>query len=129
MAEMLLDATVFIDYRGGDAGARAIFQRVIEGEIKASVSPVTVFELWGRAGFDRDTEMGYFGMLTFLEEAPLSLEAAKVAGRWLASTGEEERESLGRVALVAATARERGEKVCTRNLEAYARFYAEAVDY
>ena len=129
MAEMLLDATVFRDYRVGDPGARAIIEQVIEGSRTASVSPLTVFELWGGLPLDRRTEMGYAGMLGFLETAPLSPEAAKVAGRWIASLDEADRTRLTPLALVAATAIERGEPICTREPESFRVFGVEAVGY
>ena len=129
MADMLLDSTLFRDYREGDPGARAIIERVMAGEISASVSPMTVFDLLGSGGLDRRAEMGYTGMLSFLEEAPLTAEAAKMAGIWMASVEEEERDGLSRFALIAATAKERGEPVCTRNAESFSRFDSEVVGY
>ena len=46
MADMMLDATVFLDYRAGHQGARAIVEQIVEGARTASVSPLTLFELW-----------------------------------------------------------------------------------
>ena len=128
MADMMLDATVFLDYRAGHQGARAIVEQIVEGARTASVSPLTLFELW-REGLDRRTEIGYAGMLDFMEIAPLSPDAAKVAGVWIASVESESRAELLPAALVAATARERGEPVCTRNAEAFSLFYPEIVGY
>ena len=129
MAEMLLDTTLFRDYRRGVPGARAIVERILEGDTTASVAPLTVSELWSDAGFDRRTEIAFAGLLSFLEQAPLSAEAAKVAGIWIASLDEDERDALARYALIAATARERGEPVCTSDPEPYSRFYSEVVGY
>ena len=129
MSNVLLDTTVFHDYRGGDEAARALVERIMNGEITASVSPLTVLHLWADPGFDRPTEIGYFGMLSFIEEAPLSVSAAKEAALWLKSVEEEEREGLTHFALVAATASQRGEAICTRNPEPYTRFYSEILGY
>ena len=129
MAEWLLDTTVFRDYRMGDTGARAVMEQILEGEITASVSPLTILELWGVGGLDRKSEIGYAGLLAFLEEAPLSNEAAKTAGVWIAALDEQERTQLTRVALMAAIAKERGELICTRDAEPFGRFYAEVVGY
>ena len=129
MADLLLDAAVLQDYRREGPGARAVIERVIIGEVTASASPLTVFELWSAGDLDRRAEIGLVGVLSFLEEAPLSIEAAKTAGVWLASVEEPERAALWRYALVAATAQERGEPVCTREQESYARFYSELVSY
>ena len=129
MAELMLDTTVFHDYRAGHSGARALIERIMSGQITASISPFTVFELWGSSELDRRTEIGYVGMLRFLEEASLSHEAAKVAAIWVAPLDEAERSRLTRYALVAATARERGEPICTRNNEHFSRFNSEVVGY
>ncbi len=129
MAEMLLDVTVFEDYRSGHPGARSIMERVLAGELAASVASLTVFDLWRSHGFDRRAEIGYSGMLSFLEEAPLSVDAAKTAGIWLASVPAPERDGLARVALIAAVANERDEPICTRNPVPFSRFYPNLVDY
>ena len=129
MAEMMLDATVFRDYRVGDPGARAIIEQVMGGSRTASISPLTVFELWGGGDLDRRAEIGYAGMLGFLEVASLSTEAAQAAGVWILSIEPDERDGLARVALVAATAQERGEPICTRNAHQFSRFNSEVMDY
>ena len=129
MADMLLDTTVLQDYRRGNPGARAVIEQVMEAKITASVSPLTVFRLWSGPGVDRRAEIGYVGMLSRLETAPLSAEAAKVAGIWIASVDETERDELGHYALVAATARERGEPICTSNPDPFSRFDAQIVPY
>ena len=129
MTEMLLDQTVFEDYRDGHAGARSIMEKVLAGELAASVSSLTVFDLWRSPGFDRRAEIGYSGMLSFLDEAPLSVDAAKTAGVWLASVGDGEREALARFALIAAVASEREEPICTRNPVPFSRFYSRLVEY
>ena len=67
--------------------------------------------------------------MTFLEVAPVSIEAAKAAGIWIGAVGRDERLSLERFALIAATARERGEPVCTRDAQTFGRFYSELIVY
>ncbi len=129
MADMLLDASVFRDYRRGDAGARAIIERIIKGEVKASISPLTVFELWSGTGFDRQTEIGYTSLLKFLDEAPVTVEAARIAGIWVAPLYYDERLSFTQVALIAATAKTRDEPVLTRHTEEFERFYSNVIEY
>lgn len=129
MGDVLLDATVFLDYRNGVQGARSLFDQIVRKELSASVSPFTVFQLWGRGDLDRQAEMGYTSMLTFLEEAPLTIQAAKTAGLWIASLPSEERGALMSYALLVATATERGEQICTRNMEPYRRFPSELREY
>ncbi len=129
MTDMLLDITVFQDYVQGDEDARAIISQVIEGTKTAAISPLILSELWRDPCLDRKTEIGYVAMLSFLEDAPLSAEAAKTAGLWIASVEEAERNNLAYFALVAATARERGEPICTRNQELFSKFYSDFVEY
>ena len=126
---MILDLTVFEDYRDGHAGARTIMEKVIAGEATASVASLTVFDLWRSPGFDRRVEIVYLGMLSFLEEASLSVDAARRAGVWLAYVPDAEREALTRPALIAAIAGEREEPVCTRDPAPFSRFYSNLIDY
>ena len=129
VADMLLDATVFHDYRRGDAGARAIIEQIIEGEVKASISPLTVFDLWSGTGFDRQTEIAYTGLLKFLDEAPVTAEAARIAGIWVAPLYYDERLSFAQVALIAATAQIRDEPILTSHPELFERFYSNVIEY
>ena len=129
MADFMLDTTVFADYREGDPSAKAIIERVIAGESTASISSATVFELWGSAWFDRRLEIGIVGMLRFVEEAPITIEAAKLAGAWMQGTTDQDDPRLQIIALVAATAKTRGEPVITRQDDIFARFYTEIISY
>ena len=129
LADILLDATVFLDYRNGVQGARTLFEQIVRKEVSASVSPFTVFQLWGRADLDRQAEMGYTSMLAFLDDAPLTVQAAKTAGLWIASIPPEERGGLLSYALLVATAAERGEQICTRNMEPFRHFPSELREY
>ena len=129
LADILLDATVFLDYRNGVQGAHTLFEQIVRKEVSASVSPFTVFQLWGRADLDRQAEMGYTSMLAFLDDAPLTVQAAKTAGLWIASIPPEERGGLLSYALLVATAAERGEQICTRNMEPFRHFPSELREY
>jgi len=129
MTDMLLDVSVFYDHGRGDPRAQAIIQRILSGDTTASVSPITLFELWRSPDLDRRTEIRYVSMVTFLEEAPLTAEAAKMAGVWIADVEDDERERLSRYALIAATARERGEPIATNDTEPFSRFHPELVEY
>ena len=129
MADLMLDSTVFRDHQSGDPGARALVERIIDGSVTAAASPVTLFELWRAPDLDRQAEIGYVGILSFLEEAPLSVEAAKIAGIWLASVDEDERPGLTTVALIAASAHERKESIATSNPGPFNRFDSETIGY
>ncbi len=129
MADFLLDASVFRAYLGGDRSARRVVDRVLDGSETAAVSSATVFELWFDPALDRRTEMALTALVGFVEVAPLSAEAAKRAGLLLAVRDTNGRESLGYPALVAATALERGEPICTLEADRYSDFGVELVVY
>ena len=126
---MLIDSTVFRDYRVGDAGALNIINQVMDGTISASISPLTVLNLWSNTHLNRRQEIGYTGILNFLHNVPLSQQAAKQAGVWLSSIPEESRGKLSYFALIAATARENEMAICTRNQELFGKFCSEFIDY
>ena len=129
MADILVDNTLFEDFRKGDGGARDMIDKIIDGEITAAISPLTVFHLWNDSELDRRTEISYSSILAFLEEAPFTVAASKQAGLWIASTNAEDRGRLVYFAMVAATARERGEVICTRNSEPYGNFQSDLTAY
>ena len=104
MADMLLDASLFRAYLGGDRSARRVVDRVLEGSETAAVSSVTVFELWRDPDLDRRTEMALTALIGFVEVAPLSADAAKRAGLLLAARDNGNGASVGNHALVAAVA-------------------------
>ncbi len=127
---MLLDGTVLRGWLEGDEGALAVIRRIADGSITASISPVTVVELWGSPDLDRKAEIRYAAILSFLEEATLSVPAARTAGIWLASLDSQSGQgALVSRALVAATAKERGEPVCTLDAEAFRRFDCETAEW
>ena len=100
-----------------------------KASITASISPVTVVELWGSPDLDRKAEIRYSAILSLMEEAPLSVPAARTAGMWLASLGSQAGGGvLVSRALVAATANEREEPVCTRDAESFSQFDCEVVE-
>ena len=68
MADALFDTTVFIDAYNGHQGAEHLVQQVITGARTASVSPISVFELWLRS-MTRREEMRHRALLALLEEA------------------------------------------------------------
>ena len=129
MADMLLDITLFHDYLKGVPAALSIVDQIIDGSATASVSSVTVYELWRDPSLDRKTEMAYVALLSFLEEAPLSVEAAKRAGLLLAELDDERRNLLSYHALVASVAQERGEPICASASEEFLALHADVTGY
>ena len=129
MADMLLDITVFNDLKTGDPDARKVVERILDGEAKAAVSPLTVCELWRSSGIDRRTEIGFLSVLRFVEEVAPDLEDARTAGLWLADSELDGRRDASCVAMTAATAKRLGIPICTRDTEAFADFDVEVTSY
>ena len=130
MADVLLDITVFKDLKAGDLDARKIVEGILDGEIRAAASPMTVCELWRSSEIDRRTEIGFLSVLRFVEEVTPVLEDARTAGLWLAgSEVEYGRRDPSCVAIAAATAKRLGIPICTRDAEAFASFDVEVTSY
>ena len=134
MADMLLDRTLFDDLRSGDPAARAMVESILDGDIQAAISPLTVCELWQSGDIDRRTEIGFLSVLRFVEEAPPDIETARTAGLWVADHQKSdeavssERE-VSHIALVAATAMRLGVPICTRAADVFAQFDVEIAAY
>ena len=134
MADMLLDRTLFDDLRSGDPAARAMVESILDGDIQAAISPLTVCELWQSGDIDRRTEIGFLSVLRFVEEAPPDIETARTAGLWVADYRKSdeavssERE-VSHIALVAATAMRLGVPICTRAADVFAQFDVEIAAY
>ena len=129
MTELILDITVFEDLRKGDPEAMGIFDRIVVGEIKASVCPLTLYRLWSSPDFDRRMEIGYTGMMSFLDEATLSPSASKLAGIWVGSENGSISPDAAYYAMLSAIAKERDETICTRNPAPFLRFYPSVFEY
>lgn len=129
MADMLLDLTLFDDLRQGDTEARKIVEAILDGEIKAAVSPMTVCELWHRGEIDRRAEIGFLSVLRFVEEVAPDVEVARTAGLWLADLDLDSGRDSTCVAVAAATAKRLAIPVCTRDPESFSPFDVEIKDY
>ncbi len=116
-----MDTTVLVDFFDGDAGARAIIEPILDGDTSAAYSPITTFEIWFGLSSPEE-QVRFSAILNALEFAPLSDAAARVAATWLKGTSPRRAEALFRDALIAATARERGETIITGNVRDFARF-------
>ena len=129
MADVLLDITIFNDLKAGDPDARKVVEGILDGEIKAAASPLTVCELWRGSGIDRRTEIGFLSVLRFVEEVAPAIEDARTAGLWLADLDVDGRRDASCVAIAAATAKRLGIPICTRDAEAFASFDVEITSY
>ena len=129
MADMLLDITLFNDLRRGDPEARRIVEAILDGEVKAAVSPLTVCELWHSGEIDRRAEIGFLSVLRFVEEVAPDIETARIAGLWLAESPVEHPRDASCVAMTAATAKQLDVPICTRDAEAFEQFDIEVTLY
>jgi predicted nucleic acid-binding protein len=128
VASALLDTSFFIDLWNGDPGARRVWRDILSGVTSCAYSPVTTFELWVKDISDAEATF-YRGLFSLLESADLTQEAARFAANLLRGMRRNQRERLFRDALIAATARIRGEILYTRNLGDFHRFDIEVRTY
>lgn len=129
MADMLLDVTLFDDLRRGDVEARKIVEGILDGEVAAAISPMTVCELWHRGGIDRRAEIGFLSVLRFVEEIAPDIDTARTAGLWLADSDLDSGRDASCVAVAAATAKQLDIPVCTRDTDSFGRFEVEITSY
>lgn len=129
MADMLLDITLFDDLRRGDVEARKVIEGILDGEVAAAISPMTVCELWHRGGIDRRAEIGFLSVLRFVEEIAPNIDAARTAGLWLADSDLSSGRDAACVAVAAATAKQLDIPICTRDLDSFNRFDVEITTY
>ena len=80
---VLLDKSILDEYRLGGNEAVNLITQIISGKIEASISSVTVLEIWMDPALDRRMEIGFAGLLEFLREIPLDNDCAKKAGQLL----------------------------------------------
>jgi len=124
MSSFLFDTCLFIDYWNGDSAAQSLVNDVMTGKVSASFSTITATELWQYSSLSRKEEIQYLALTKFfLIEAPLTNTAAIQAGQWLRSLSRSTRRRVSADALIAATAKERGEVIRTRNVREIKRFY------
>ena len=129
MTDILLDTTLFDDLRKGDSEAHKIVEAILEGEVHAVVSPMTVCELWRSEDMDRRVEIGYLGVLRFVKEALPDIEIARTAGLWLTNSHQDTQRDPACIAIVAATATRLGIPICTRDADAFRPFGVEISSY
>ena len=129
MTDALLDTTFFIDLHRGHLGAHRVWDKIEAGNLTASFSTITAFELWLGEHVSRAEELFYLALFNLLEEATLTVSAAVRAALWLRSFPENLSERFIRDALIAASALERGEVVYTQNVRDFQRFYADVKRY
>lgn len=129
MADALFDTSLFVDYVRGDEKAQELFAKVVSGEMTASYSPVTIAELWQGEMSGRQEIIQYEALLTAMGEVSLTSRIAKIAGGGLREVTGKRRIKLFADALIAATAKDRGEVIYTRNIKDMKLFYNEVEGY
>ena len=120
MPDALFDTTVFVNYYHGDSGARNLIERVLNGEMTASYSSVTIFELW-LGSMKPEEEAVCMGVLGRLEEAIMNRDVARHAATLLRNIPLTEQRRLIGDAFIAATAALCQEPLYTRNIRDFQR--------
>ena len=127
---VLLDMSVVTDYLAGDQGAGALIEKALSGEVAASVSTMTVLQLWRTHVDDRRAEIRLIALLRFVEQVPVTAEVARVAGQMCSQSAEGPRaDEEVMVAVNVAVSRELGVPVCTRDVRTYQGHGCETVPY
>ena len=127
---VLLDMSVVTDYLAGDQGAGTLIEKALSGEVAASVSTMTVLQLWRTHGDDRRAEIRLIALLRFVEQVPVTAEVARVAGQQCSRSAEGPRaDDEVMVAVNVAVSRNLGVPVCTRDALTYQGHGCEIVHY
>lgn len=129
MAQFLLDTTFFIDLQRGDSGAARTWQRIELGDLAAAYSTITAYELWLNRSLVRSDEVFYQALFMLLEEAPLTTSAATQTALWMRPLPRRTRNRRIRDAFIAASARQRGEVILTRNVRDMRRYHPNVRRY
>ena len=127
---VLIDISVVADYLAGDHGASALIEKALSGEVAASISTMTVLQLWRTQVDDRRDEIRLIALLRFVEQVPVTGEVARVAGQMCSRSGDGRRadEELMEAVNVAVS-RDLGVPVCTRDVRTYQGHGCETVPY
>ena len=75
--QILLDSSVLQEYKRRSEHVKRFVHRIIDGDISAGVSALSVVSLWSDQNFDRKTEIGFSTILKFMEVIPLDASVAK----------------------------------------------------
>ena len=127
---VLLDMSVVTDYLAEDQGAGVLVEKALSGEIAASVSTMTVLQLWRAQVDDRRAEIRLVALLKFVEQVPVTAEVARVAGQMCSQTAEgPHADEEVMVAVNVAVSRDLGVPVCTRDARKYQGHGCEVVAY
>ncbi|MHB8928596.1 MAG: PIN domain-containing protein [Bacillota bacterium] len=112
----LLDTTALIDFFRGQAETAALFNRLRE-EAPLALCPITAAEVYAGAKEKELPKVDTF--LTVLSFYPITMEAARRAGRWRSSYAQKGITLNLSDALIAAVAVENGLALVTRNQRHY----------
>ncbi len=75
--QIILDSSILGDYKQGTENVKRFVHRIIDGDISAGVSALSLVTLWSDPSFDRKTEIGFTTILEFIEIIPLHALIAK----------------------------------------------------
>lgn len=78
--DYVIDSSVLKSYANGKSKAVELIYSAIDGNISLAISSYTLYKVWTDESFDRRSEIGYLGLLKFLNVVNIDSEIAKVAG-------------------------------------------------
>ena len=128
MADALFDTTVVIDHYNGYSGAVSLFDSVIRGDLSVGYSPISTLELWVGITTTQE-EIDYSGMISLLEELPVTSAVARIASSWMRGLSPRRTDLLLRDVLIAATAVHYKLTLYTRNVRDFRRLHSDVRSY
>lgn len=84
--KFVLDSSVLSEYKNGGECVKQIMHMIIDGEVKAGISPLSLTTLWSDHEFDRKTEIGFTTILEFVESIELDESIAKGMSLYISNT-------------------------------------------
>ena len=124
--QIILDSSILGDYKQGTENVKRFVHRIIDGDISAGVSALSLVTLWADPSFDRKTEIGFTTILEFIEIVPLNALIAKSMPANISMT--DTNLPFLEVSAVVCTAQLYGCPVVCEKTEVYEKFDVEVYD-
>lgn len=128
MTDAVFDTTVLIDSYLGHQGALSLLNAASAGQLDATYSPITTYELWVRP-MARAEEIFHVAALSPLREIPFTSALSLQVAAWLRVATRTQRLRLAADAMIAAAAASLGIMIYTRNAADFRRFYSNVQSY
>jgi len=124
-----LDTTFLIDWQRVDPRIDSLRNELIAGQHELSIDPIIEAEFFAAQRVDRDKQLVFEGVQSIAEWVPLTSEACRLAGSWLARLDVPSRRRHFGDALIAATAALRDATLITADLRIARVFPVAVLEY